>query len=526
MTSSTTGTVHLVGAGPGDPGLVTVRALELVRQADVLVYDRLIPPGLVEAAPDGCERVYAGKLPDRHVLPQAEINALLIDRARAGRRVVRLKGGDPFVFGRGGEEAEACARAGVPFEVVPGVSSAVAVPAYAGIPATHRDLSSGFAVVTGHADPTEGTASAARWAALAKVGTVCVLMGVERLPAIAARLIEAGRAPGTPAAVIERGATPAQRVVRATLATVAEEAVRAGIHAPAVIVIGEVVAMRDRIAWYERRPLFGQTVLVPRTREQAGSFSELLRERGAEPLEVPTIEVRPAETTAELDRAVGLLAAGAYDWVVVTSANGVAALRSRVEAAGLDARALGRARVAAVGPATEAGLRTWGITADLVPEVATTAALGEAFPGRPGRVLLPRADLANPELSEAIAAKGGEPDDVVAYRTIPLDEMGPAARKRLDGGEVDWVAFTAASTVAGFVRSYGGPPPDGVRVAAIGPVTAGAAEAAGMRVAATAREHTIPGLVAAIEQAVAAPPPGHLREALRESDGRLSPDPR
>ncbi|HEV8651266.1 MAG TPA: uroporphyrinogen-III C-methyltransferase [Actinomycetes bacterium] len=498
--------MHIVGAGPGDPGLVTVRALELVGQADVLVYDRLIPPGLVEAAPSGCERVDAGKLPDRHPLAQAQINALLVDRARAGGRVVRLKGGDPFVLGRGGEEAEACAEAGVPFEVVPGVSSAVAVPAYAGIPVTHRDLSSTFAVVTGHEDPN-GEPASTRWAALARVGTVCVLMGMGRLAAIADRLTEAGRHPDTPAAVVEQGTTPAQRVVRATLATIAEEAVRAGVRAPAVIVIGEVVAMGDRLAWYENRPLFGQTVLVPRTREQASSFSALLRERGAEPLEAPTIEVRPPETTAELDRAVGLLAAGAYDWVVLTSANGVAALRDRVEAAGLDARALGRARVAAVGPATEAQLRAWGIAADLVPDVATTAALGEAFPDLPGRVLLPRADLANPELSRAVAAKGGDPDDVVAYRTVPLEEMDPAARKRLDGGEVDWVAFTAASTVTGFVRAYGGPPPDGVRVAVIGPVTAGAARAARMQVAAEAREHTIPGLVAAIEQAVAAPRP-------------------
>jgi uroporphyrinogen III methyltransferase/synthase len=497
------GVVQLVGAGPGDPGLVTVRALELIGRADVLVYDRLIPAGLLDAAPAGCELVDAGKLPDRKVMSQVEINALLVDRARAGRRVVRLKGGDPFVFGRGAEEADACARAGVPFEVVPGVSSAVAAPAYAGIPATHRDLSSTFAVVSGHEDPAR---AAVPWAALAKVGTVCVLMGTERLGAIAARLLDAGRAPDTPAAVIEQGTTPAQRVVRATLATIAEAAGRAGVRAPAVIVVGEVVAMRDRIAWYERRPLSGQTVLVPRAREQAGTLSELLRERGAEPLEVPTIAVRPPHTTTELDRAVRSLAAGAYAWVVLTSVNGVTALRERVEAAGLDARALARARVAAVGPATEAALRAWGIAADLVSRVATTAALGEVLPNRPGRVLLPRADLANPELSLAIAAKGGVPDDVVAYRTVPLGEMDPAARKRLDSGEVDWVAFTAASTVTGFVRAYGGPPPDSVGVAAIGPVTAGAASAAGMRVTAEAGEHTIPGLVAAIEHAVSRPP--------------------
>jgi uroporphyrinogen III methyltransferase / synthase len=495
-----TGVVYLVGAGPGDPGLVTVRARELVAGAEVLVYDRLIPPGLVDEAPASCERIYAGKLPDRHVLPQAEINALLVARARAGRRVVRLKGGDPFVFGRGGDEAVACADAGVPFEVVPGVSSAVAVPAYAGIPLTQRHLSSSFAVVTGHEDPVKGAATA-RWAALAGIGTICVLMGVERLEAIAARLIEAGRDPVTPAAVIEQGATPAQRVVSAPLAGIAAAAAAAGVRSPAVVVIGAVAGLRQRIAWYENRRLFGRTVLVPRTRQQAGRLSALLRERGAEPLEVPTIEVRPPESFSELDRAVAELADGAYDWVALTSANGVAALRARAEAAGRDARVLGRVRVAAVGPATEAALRAWGIAPDLVPATATTAALGQAFPADPGRVLLARADLANPELAAAITAKGGRTHLVTAYLTVPLDDLDPAASKRLDGGEVDWVAFTAASTVSGFVRAYGGPPPDVVRVAAIGPVTAAAAAAAHMRVDATATEHTIPGLVAAIERA-------------------------
>ncbi len=507
------GMVYLVGAGPGDPGLVTVRASELVARAEVLVYDRLIPPGLVDQAPVGCERVYVGKLPDRHVLPQAEINALVVARAQAGRLVVRLKGGDPFVFGRGGDEAVACAAAGVPFEVVPGVTSAVAVPAYAGIPLTQRDLSSAFAVVTGHEDPAKG-ATTARWAALAEIGTICVLMGVERLGAIASRLIEAGRDPATPAAVIEQGTTPAQRVVSASLAGIAAAAEQARVSSPAVVVIGEVAGLRGRIAWYENRSLFGRTVLVPRAREQAGRLSALLRERGAEPLEVPTIAVHPPASFAELDRAVAALADGAYAWVALTSANGVAALRARAQGAGRDARVLGAVRVAAVGPATEAALRAWGIVPDLVPATATTAALGAAFPAAPGRVLLARADLANPELAAAITAKGGHPHEVTAYRTVPLDDLDPDARKRLDGGEVDWVAFTAASTVTGFVRAYGGPPPAAVRVAAIGPVTAAAVLEAGMRLDATATEHTIPGLVAAIERA-----------EQRPSDAPPSPQP-
>src|SRR6266542_2716233 len=460
------GMVYLVGAGPGDPGLVTVRASELVARAEVLVYDRLIPPGLVDQAPVGCERVYVGKLPDRHVLPQAEINAL-----------------------------------------------AVAVPAYAGIPLTQRDLSSAFAVVTGHEDPAKG-ATTARWAALAEIGTICVLMGVERLGAIASRLIEAGRDPATPAAVIEQGTTPAQRVVSASLAGIAAAAEQARVSSPAVVVIGEVAGLRGRIAWYENRSLFGRTVLVPRAREQAGRLSALLRERGAEPLEVPTIAVHPPASFAELDRAVAALADGAYAWVALTSANGVAALRARAQGAGRDARVLGAVRVAAVGPATEAALRAWGIVPDLVPATATTAALGAAFPAAPGRVLLARADLANPELAAAITAKGGHPHEVTAYRTVPLDDLDPDARKRLDGGEVDWVAFTAASTVTGFVRAYGGPPPAAVRVAAIGPVTAAAVLEAGMRLDATATEHTIPGLVAAIERA-----------EQRPSDAPPSPQP-
>ncbi len=421
------GMVYLVGAGPGDPGLVTVRASELVARAEVLVYDRLIPPGLVDQAPVGCERVYVGKLPDRHVLPQAEINALVVARAQAGRLVVRLKGGDPFVFGRGGDEAVACAAAGVPFEVVPGVTSAVAVPAYAGIPLTQRDLSSAFAVVTGHEDPAKG-ATTARWAALAEIGTICVLMGVERLGAIASRLIEAGRDPATPAAVIEQGTTPAQRVVSASLAGIAAAAEQARVSSPAVVVIGEVAGLRGRIAWYENRSLFGRTVLVPRAREQAGRLSALLRERGAEPLEVPTIAVHPPASFAELDRAVAALADGAYAWVALTSANGVAALRARAQGAGRDARVLGAVRVAAVGPATEAALRAWGIVPDLVPATATTAALGAAFPAAPGRVLLARADLANPELAAAITAKGGHPHEVTAYRTVPLDDLDPGSQ--------------------------------------------------------------------------------------------------
>ena len=487
------GSVHLVGAGPGDPGLITVRGLELIGAADVLAYDRLIPPGMVDLAPEGCELVDVGKSPARPTMSQEGINRLLVERALAGKRVVRLKGGDPFVFGRGGEEAEACAAAGVPFEVVPGISSAIAGPAFAGIPVTHRDLAAGFAVVTGHEQPAR-PGGMVDWEALARVGTLCVLMAVGRLGSVAERLLAAGRAPDTPAVLIERATMPGQRVVRSTLDRIAADAEAAGVSPPAILVVGEVAALTDRLAWKAPGPLAGQVVLVTRAREQGGILATLLRRHGAEPLEAPLIEIREGDTTA-LDRAV---ASFPYDWIVFTSRNAVDALRARVEAAGLDARALAGARLAVVGPATEAALTAWGLRPDLVPAEATAAALGAAMPEGPGRVLLPRGDLARPELPAALIPKGWTLDEVVAYRTVPRAEPDPDLRKRLDAGRVHWIAFTSSSTVTGFLGAYGGPPPDRVRVAVIGPATAEACRAAGIRIDALAAEHTVPGLVAAI----------------------------
>jgi len=531
------GVVSLVGAGPGDPGLVTVRGLELVTGAEVLVYDRLIPPGLVDLAPEDCERVDVGKYPGRVRLPQAEINRLLVERARAGKRVVRLKGGDPFVFGRGGEEAEACARAGVRFQVVPGVTSAIAGPAYAGIPVTHPELAAAFAVVTGQERPDRPETSV-DWRALAQVGTVCVLMTVGSLERVAVRLLAAGRAPATPAVLVERATMPSQRVIRSTLGEVAHDAGAAGVSAPAMLVVGEVAALAGRTGWVRPRRLAGQVVLVPGDPGQApapGEYGQvaalagLLRERGAEPLELPLVEMRPAPSPAALDRAVAALAAGAYRWTALTSRDGVEALRDRVEAAGLDVRALARTRVAAAGPATEAALRAWGIVPDLLPAAGSDdQSLAAAFPppsapargsgaegGRPGAagvagtagpcpapaVLLPRGDPAGPELAATLRSKGWAVAEVVAYRTVPRD-LDPDLRKRVDAGEVGWVAFTSATAVAGFLGAYGGPPPPGMRVAVLGPGAAEAAASCGVRVDALAPQHnTVPGLVAAIEGA-------------------------
>ena len=499
---SNPGVVYLVGAGPGDPGLITVRGLELVGSAEVLAYDRLIPTGLLELAPEGCELVDVGKSPANPRMAQAQINRLLVDRALAGRRVVRLKGGDPFVFGRGGEEAEACAQAGVRFEVVPGVSSAIAGPALAGVPVTHRDLSAGFAVVTGHEHPGKGE-GAVDWDALARVGTLCVLMAVGRLGSVADRLLAAGRAPATPAVLVERASLPGQRVVRSTLDRIAADAEAAGANPPAILVVGEVAGLADRLGRHPERPLAGQVVVVTRASGQGSALAAMLRGHGAEPLETPLIEIRPPAELGELDRAVAGLAAGRYAWTALTSRNAVEALRARVEAAGLDARALAGTRLAVVGPATESALRGWGLVADLVPPEATAAALGTAIPPpaaatRQGRVLLPRGDLARPELPDALAAKGWSLDEVVAYRTVPRAELDPDLRKRIDAGRVQWVAFTSSSTVTGFLGAYGGPPPARVRVAAIGPTTADACRAAGIRIDALAAEHTVPGLVAAI----------------------------
>jgi uroporphyrinogen III methyltransferase/synthase len=501
------GVVYLVGAGPGELGLVTMRAVELVARAEVIAYDRLIPPGLLDLAPAGCELVHVGKRPSRAELAQEGINRLLVERALAGRTVVRLKGGDPFVFGRGGEEAEACAAAGVRFEVVPGITSAIAAPAYAGVPVTHRDLSPVFAVVTGHEQPGKAE-SAVDWDAVARIGTICVLMAVARLGPIADRLIAAGRRPDTPAVLIERASLPGQRVVSSTLSGIAAAAEAAGSRPPAVLVVGDVAAMAGRTAWFEgrpdQRPLAGQVVLVPRAAGQGGELARLLRAQGAEPLELALIAIEPGDE-AELDRAVATLAAGGYAWTALTSRNAVAALRARVEAAGLDARALAGTRLAAVGTGTAAALRDWGLAADLVPELAGGAALGAAIPA-PGvgetTVLLPRADRAGPELPAALAATGWAVDEVVAYRTVPVAEVDPDLRKRVEAGRVHWAAFTSPSTVTGFVAAFGGQPPAALRLAAIGPTTAAALAELGLATQAEAAEPTPDALVAAITLAV------------------------
>jgi uroporphyrinogen III methyltransferase / synthase len=506
------GTVYLVGGGPGDPGLVSLRAARLLSTADVVAYDRLAPPEALALCPDACERVYVGKLPDRHALPQAQLNDLLVARARAGAAVVRFKGGDPFVLGRGSEEAQACVAAGVPFEVVPGVTAGVAAAAYAGIPVTHRGLAPGFAVVTGHEDPAKGSVQVDYRALAAFPGTVVLYMGVGRLAEIADALVAAGKPQATPVALVGWGTTPRQRSVVATLGDVAARAAEAGIANPAVIVVGAVAGLRAELAWFERRPLHGVAVLVPRTRQQAGVISERLRALGAEPVEAPTIAVAPTRDPAALRHALQAVGERTYDWVVLTSANGADALWAQVRALGGDARLLAGAALAAVGPGTADALARHGLHPDLVPERYTTRGLAEALTAHPAaRALLVRADIATPVLADALRAAGWSVHEVEAYRTVPAGALPDGVAERIAGGTVQVLAFASSSTVRNFVALYGGRPPPAVRIASIGPVTSATCRELGLRVDAEAESHDLDGLVAAVQAALGrprAPQPG------------------
>lgn len=483
-------TVYLVGAGPGDPGLMTVRGAEVLARAEVVIYDRLSVASLLDLAPPGAERISVGKSPGRASLPQEEINAFLVERGKAGQEVVRLKGGDPFVFARGGEEAAALLFAGVPFEVVPGVTSAVAVPAYAGVPLTQRGVAASFTVVTGR----EGQAVAAGtdWDALARVGgTIVVLMGAATRGAIAERLMAGGLPADTPVAAVTWGTRPEQHSLRTTLERLGAEPV----EAPAVIVIGAVAGLDLR--WYEDRPLFGRRVVVTRAREQASELVERLRDLGADTVELPVIEIgEPPDGGAAL--AAAALRVGEFDWVAFTSANAVERFFACLNGLGADARALGGVRVAAIGPGTAGTLEHWGVRADLVPGHYVAEAVVDAFPPGPGRVLLPRAAVARDALPAGLAAKGWAVEVVEAYRTL-IGRPSPEALTAAAGA--DAVTFTSSSTVTNWLEVAGGQPVPAV-VACIGPITAETARAAGLPVHVVAAEHTIDGLVGALVEAL------------------------
>jgi uroporphyrinogen III methyltransferase / synthase len=494
--ASRPGVIYLVGAGPGDPGLMTARSLELIAAADAIFYDRLIPPGALAGAREGAELVYVGKQPGVPSVPQDEIGARLVEAGREGKSVVRLKGGDPFVFGRGGEEGEALREAGVEFEVVPGVTAGVAATAYAGIPVTHRDDASAVAFVTGHEDP-EKEETALDWEALARFpGTLVFYMGVKKLGNNAAALIAAGRDPDEPAAAIERGTMPGQRTVEATLGTIAEAVAREEVKAPALIVVGEVARRREQLGWLERRPLHGRSVVVTRARAQASGLAATLRGLGAEVVELPAIRIEPRIESDEVRAAMARL--GEYSLVCLTSPNGVRLLFEAMEAAGVDARALAAATVAAIGPGTARELARRGIAADVVPERFVAEALVEALAaveieGR--HVLVARAAEARDVLPDALRERGAEVDIVPLYETVreePRDEEVEAAQS------ADYVTFTSSSTVTNLVAALGERFPSGARVVSIGPVTSEAARAAGLRVDVEAERHDVDGLLAAL----------------------------
>ncbi len=506
--------MYLVGAGPGDPGLMTRRSLELIAVADAILYDRLVPPGALDGARADAELRYVGKEPGAAAVSQEETNALLVELGRAGRLVVRLKGGDPFVFGRGGEEAEALAAAGVPFEVVPGVTAGVAAAAYAGIPVTHRDAASAVAFVTGHEDPGKPE-SALDWDALARFpGTLVFYMGIKRLPLIAERLVGAGRDPGEAAGVVERGTYPGQRTVVDTLAGIAAAAEAEQIRPPAITIVGPVAELRETLAWLERRPLHGEVDAVTRARAQASGLATRLRELGAEVVETPAIRIVPrpleGELAAALDRIDG------YALVCFTSPNGVnlffdtlglggAAADAEAATGGAeaatggarDARALAGAVVAAIGPGTAAALLDHGIRADVVPERFVAEALVEALEpvdveGR--RVLVARAAEARSVLPESLRARGAQVDDVALYETV-AEPLTDAERAGLD--RATYVTFTSSSTVRFLIES-GVRPPAAARVVSIGPVTTATAEEHGLTVDVEAERHDIDGLVEAL----------------------------
>jgi len=479
-------TVYLVGAGPGDPGLLTVRGSDVLRRAEVVIHDRLADPVLLDLAPEAAERIDVGKNPGGPV-DQEAINDLLVTHGHAGRLVVRLKGGDPFVFGRGGEEALALAAAGVRFEVVPGVTSAVAVPAYAGVPVTHRGLSTSFTVVTGHSRASVDRDT--NWEALAQAGgTIVVLMGVAHRGEIATRLMAGGLGPATPVAAVHWGSRPEQLSIRTTLAALGE----IPLAPPATLVIGPVAGLD--LGWYEQLPLFGKRVVVTRAREQASTLSASLRNLGARPIEVPVIRIdKPADGGADLDRAAAGLRNGDYQWVAFTSANAVKPFLGRLH----DARDFGAARLAAIGPGTAEALASWGLRADLIPERYVAEGLLDVFPDAPpggGRVLIPRAAEARDVLPRGLEARGWRLDVVEAYRTVagsPEPEVLDAA------AAADAICFTASSTVTRYLELAAGralPPV----VACIGPVTEATALDAGIEVTAVAGEHTIDGLIDAL----------------------------
>ena len=507
MATDKEGKVYLVGAGPGDPGLLTLKAKECIEQADVVVYDYLANEAFLDYANHQAELVYVGKKGGCHTMNQNEINNLLVKKAKEGLKVVRLKGGDPFIFGRGGEEAQDLATAGISFDVVPGVTSAIAVPAYAGIPLTHRDYNSTVTFVTGHEDPTKKESDIA-WDALAKSkGTLVFLMGVGNLPHIAENLMEHGRSPDTPVAIIQDGTVPEQKTITGRLQDIAERARREGLKPPAIIVVGDIVNMRGELEWFEKKPLFGKRIVVTRAREQASDFLVRLNALGAACIEFPTIEVVPPPSWDALDRAIMRLEG--YQWILFTSVNGVKFFFQRLNDLEMDVREMSDLKVGAIGPKTAQAIEEKGIKPDLVPdeyraEAIVTGMKKEELEG--ARILLPRATQARDVLPIELVNRGAIVDEVPAYQTIKPVKDTDRVRKMLEQGSIHMVTFTSSSTVNNFMEMFQSERDqlqrwmENVAVACIGPITAQTAEKKGLSVSIIPPEYTIESLTSAIVQ--------------------------
>jgi uroporphyrinogen III methyltransferase/synthase len=494
-----TGKVYLVGAGPGDLGLVTLRAKECIEQANVIVYDHLANPEMLSWAREDAEIIYAGKEAGKHALKQDEINALLVTKAREGKQVVRLKGGDPFVFGRGAEEAEAVVEGGIAFEIVPGITSAIAGPAYAGIPVTHRGQNSHVTFFTGHEDPTKKQSSI-DYAALAKLGgTQVMLMGVERVESIARQMMEQGARKDLPVALVRWATTGRQETLVGTLENIAKQVADIGFEAPAVAVFGEVVALRENLNWYEKRPLSGKRIVVTRTRKQASELSNKLRVLGAEVVELPTIRIEPPTELREFAELVQ--DAHSYDWIIFTSPNGVEAFFEMFFKLYDDTREIGPTKIAAIGPATAQRVKDYHLHVDLQPEEFVAEAIVREFIKQGGvenlRILIARAEKARDVLPKKLSGMGAIVDEGFAYRTVPETRDLTGARRRLLEEGADLITFTSSSTVENFL-ALGLPWPKGMQVASIGPITSKTARDHGLKIDVEARRHDIEGLVEAI----------------------------
>lgn len=497
------GKVYLIGAGPGDPGLITVKGLMCLKEADAVIYDYLANEELLGEIKTGAEKIYVGKKGGDHTLPQKEINGLIIQKALEGKIIARLKGGDPFIFGRGGEEAEELFDAGVPFEIVPGVTSAIAVPAYAGIPLTHRAYTSTVAFITGHEDPTKKE-SQIPWDKISTgVGTLVFLMGVGNLPLLAAELVKNGRNPETPVALIRWGTLPGQETHVGTLANIGEIARTRNVKPPVIILVGEVVALRDKLNWFETLPLFGKKIVVTRSREQASDLSERLRKLGALAIEFPTIEIRPPESFADVDHCAGQLSG--YNWIIFTSVNGVRYFVDRLLVLGKDIRDLKGPRIAAIGPKTAEELKALKIKVDFVPQEYRAEAIYEGLRKedlRGTKILIPRAKMARDVLPEELRRAGALVDVLEVYQTIRPELGGERIQELLQGKQIAAVAFTSSSTVKNFVELIGKEKAPnlmkGVLAASIGPITRETAHSFGIETMIMPRDYTIPALVEAI----------------------------